>query len=212
MTDKPERKMKKKIFDKWFWSHCVSGVKFILSGKPPVPLSSTGVQWCIAWCDQILLPWFPGQAFFYNLVTDSGSTANASVVSRPLLFSSLPVIASSSVSPLVLTMMKETGICSKILSCFSFQSHCLQPFLSFDRGWVCSVPAPSEMRWWMHLYSILLQTQIVLATWIIWSFPLTVLWFISQSSLRIHEHDSFQTKLKNAPQQHIALTANEHLV
>lgn len=63
MTDKPERKMKKKIFDKWFWPQSLSGVKFILPGKPLPPLSSAGVQWYIAWCDQILLPWFPSQTF-----------------------------------------------------------------------------------------------------------------------------------------------------
>lgn len=166
-------------------------------------------MYCMVWSNTSSL--IPKPGFLLHLVTDSGSTANASVVSRPLLFSSLPVIASSAASPLVLTMMKATGICSKILSRFSFQSHCLQPFLSFDKGWVCSVPAP-ERKWWMHLHSILLQTRTVLAKWIIWSFPLTVLWFTSQSSLRVHEHNSFQTKLKNSPQQHTALTANEHLV
>lgn len=179
MTDKPERKMKKKIFDKWFWPQSVSGVKFILSGKPPVPLSSA-VQWCIAWCDQILLPWFPSQTFSYI-----GWLMVAVLQMHQLwadLSSSLPVIASSAVSPLVLTVMKETGICSKILSCFSFQSHCLQPFLSFGKGWVCSAPAPSEMRWWMHLHSILLPTRTVLAKWITRSFPLTVLFHNSEQS------------------------------
>lgn len=169
---------------------------FISSGKPSVWLSSARAQWCIAWCDQILLPWFSSQYFSCSVVTDSGSTANALVVSRPCLFSHFPVTASSSVSPLVLTMMKKTGICSKILSGSSFHSHCLQQFLYFNKGWVCSVPAPTERRWWVCLHSILVQIRTVLLKWIIWSFPLTVLWFTSQSSLRVHEIDSFHMKLR----------------
>lgn len=196
MTDKAEENEKRKCSDRWFWPQHVSWVMFVLSGKPSVQLPSARAQWCIAWCGQILLPWFSSQAFSYSLVTDSDSTANASVVSRPLLFSSLPVIASSSVSPLVLTMMKKTGICSKILSGSSFHSHCLQQFLSFNKGWVCSVPAPSERRWRVHLHSISVQIRTVLVKWIIWSFPLTVLWFTSQRSLTIHKLDSFDTKLR----------------
>lgn len=134
MTDKPERKWKRKPSDKWFWPQRVTWVMFILSGKPSVPLSSARAQWCIAWCDQILLPWFSNQSFSYRLVTDSGSTANASVVSRPLLFFSLPVIASSSVSPLVLTMMNKTGICSKILGGSSFHSHCFNNFCPLTKA------------------------------------------------------------------------------
>lgn len=188
------QRRKWKCSDKWVWPQCVSWVMFILSGKPSVPLCSARAQWCISWCDQILLPWFSSQSFSYSLLTDSGSTANASVVSRPLFFSSLPVIASSSLSPLVLTMIKKTGTWSKMLSGFSFHSHCLQRFLFFNKGPVCSVPALSERRWWMHLHSILVQIRTVLVRWTIWSFPLTVLSFTSQSSLRVHECDSFHKK------------------
>lgn len=71
----------------------------------------------------------------------------------------------------------------------------LTAFTSFYWGWVSLVLPSSESRWWVHPHCVSEQIRAALVKWIIWSFPLTVLWFISQSSPRVHKLGFFSVKL-----------------